>query len=98
MREIIRLLDESQKPILIPGVEIARHGLQREFSRVLNSSGYPYSTMLLAKTCLDEDHPQYIGLYCGDRSREYVRKRVEEADCIVIFGEKLTDFNTGGRR
>jgi len=96
MGEIIRLLEDSEKPILIPGVEITRYNLRSQFQQVLEASGYPYSTMLLAKTCLDEDHPQFIGLYCGDRSREYVRKRVEEADCIVIFGEKLTDFNTGG--
>ena len=93
---MVRLLEASSKPILMPGVELIRNGLQKDFQDVLEASQYPYATMMLAKTVLDEEHPQFIGLYCGDRSREYVKKRVEGADCIVIFGEKMTDFNTGG--
>ena len=52
--------------------------------------------MMLGKTVLDETHPQFIGLYQGDRSREYVRRRIETADCVLELGALATDFNTGG--
>ena len=53
-------------------------------------------TMMLGKTIISEHHPQFIGLFEGDRSREYVRNRVESADCILKLGALMTDFNTGG--
>ena len=52
--------------------------------------------MMLGKTVLDESHPQFIGLYQGDRSRDYVRERIEKADCVLQLGALPTDFNTGG--
>lgn len=53
-------------------------------------------TMMMGKSVIDEDHPQFIGLYEGNRSRSYVRERVEKADCILHLGAFMTDFNTGG--
>ena len=41
-------------------------------------------------------HTQFIGLFEGDRSRDYVRNRVESADCLLQLGALMTDFNTGG--
>jgi len=63
---------------------------------LLDKTGFPYVTMMLGKTVLSEQHPQFIGLFEGDRSRDYVRERVESADCILQFGELMTDLNTGG--
>lgn len=94
--ESLRLLHQSRRPIFIPGIEIARHSLQKDFLNLLSASGVPYATMMLSKSIIDEDHKQFIGLYSGDRSRKYVRERVETSDCLMILGEKLTDFNTGG--
>ncbi|XP_055388668.1 uncharacterized protein LOC129617514 [Condylostylus longicornis] len=94
--ETLRLLHQCRRPIFIPGIEISRRRLQADFEKLLNASGIPFTTMMLAKSIFNEDHKQFIGLYCGDRSRPYVQQRVEGADCVVIFGERLTDFNTGG--
>jgi len=94
--EVLNILHRSRTPILVPGIEIIRFGIQKDFKKLLEASGLPYATMMLGKTVLDEEHPQFIGLYQGDRSREVVRERVEKADCTIVLGEKLTDFNTGG--
>jgi indolepyruvate decarboxylase len=53
-------------------------------------------TVMMGKAVIDEDHPQFIGLYEGNRSRAYVKDRVENADCIIYLGALMTDFNTGG--
>ena len=90
------MLDQSQKPVVIGDVELIRFKLQTEFARFLDKTGFPYVTMMLGKTLLSEHHPQFIGLFEGDRSRDYVRNRVESADCILKLGALMTDFNTGG--
>lgn len=94
--EALEILDQARKPVVIGGVELIRFKLQKEFAGLLEKTGFPYATMMLGKTVLSEQHPQFIGLFEGDRSRDYVRDRVESADGILQLGSMLTDFNTGG--
>lgn len=94
--EALEMLDKAQKPIVIGDVELIRFKLQQNFAGFLDKTGFPYVTMMLGKSVLSEQHPQFIGLFEGERSREYVRNRVESADCILQLGAVLTDFNTGG--
>lgn len=93
--EAIEMLNKAQKPVVIGDVELIRFKLQLDFSAFLDKTGFPYVTMMLGKSVLSEQHPQFIGLFEGERSREYVRNRVESADCILQLGAVLTDFNTG---
>ena len=96
LKEALGMLDEARKPVVIGDVELLRFKLQKEFAGFLDKTGFPYVTMMLGKTVLSEQHPQFIGLFEGDRSRAYVRNRVESADCILQLGGMMTDFNTGG--
>ena len=96
LKEALGMLDEARKPVAIGDVELLRFKLQKEFSGFLDKTGFPYVTMMLGKAVLSEQHPQFIGLFEGDRSRAYVRNRVESADCILQLGGMMTDFNTGG--
>ena len=76
--------------------ELTYVGTCNELNAAYAADGYPYVTMMLGKTVLSEQHPQFIGLFEGDRSRDYVRHRVESADYILQLGGLMTDFNTGG--
>jgi indolepyruvate decarboxylase len=96
VEETATMLDGASRPVIIGDVELVRYGLRAEFAHLLERTGLPYATMMLGKTVLDENHPQFIGLYHGDQSREYVRQRVETADCVLTLGALMTDFNTGG--
>jgi indolepyruvate decarboxylase len=96
LKEALDMLDHAQKPVVIGDVELIRFKLQKEFAGFLDKTGLPYTTMMLGKTVLSEHHPQFIGLFEGERSRDYVRQRVESADCILQLGALMTDFNTGG--
>ena len=96
IKEAVKMLDKAQKPIVIGDVELIRFKLQKEFAWFLDKTGFPYVTMMLGKTLLSEHHPQFIGLFEGDRSRDFVKNRVESADCILKLGTLMTDFNTGG--
>ena len=94
--EAVTMLDSASRPVIVGDVELIRYQLQAEFADLLERTGLPYATMLLGKTVLDESHPQFIGLYHGEGSRAYVRRRVETADCVLTLGVQMTDFNTGG--
>jgi indolepyruvate decarboxylase len=94
--EALAMINAAQKPVVIGDVELIRFKLQKEFKALLDKTGFPYVTMMLGKTVLSEHNPQFIGLFEGDRSRDYVKNRVESADCILQLGALMTDFNTGG--
>jgi TPP-dependent 2-oxoacid decarboxylase len=96
LKEALGMLDQAQKPVVIADVELIRFKLQKTFAGFLDKTGFPYVTMMLGKTVLSEHHPQFIGLFEGDRSRDHVRKRVESADCVLQLGALMTDLNTGG--
>jgi TPP-dependent 2-oxoacid decarboxylase len=96
IKEALGMLDTAQKPVVIADVELIRFKLQKTFAGFLDKTGFPYVTMMLGKTVLSEHHPQFIGLFEGDRSRDCVRKRVESADCVLQLGALMTDLNTGG--
>jgi indolepyruvate decarboxylase len=96
VKEALEMLDKARKPVVIGGVELIRFKLQDEFAGLLEKTGFPFVTMMLGKTVLSEHHPQFIGLFQGDRSRDYIRDRIDSADAILQLGDMMTDFNTGG--
>jgi indolepyruvate decarboxylase len=96
VQEALDMLNKAKKPVVIGDVELIRFKLKNDFSKFLNKTGFPYVTMMWGKTVLSEQNPQYIGLFEGDRSRDYVRNRVNSADCVLQLGALMTDFNTGG--
>lgn len=96
IREALGMLQTAKKPLVIGDVELIRFKLQKEFAGLLDKTKFPFTTMMLGKSVLSEHHPQFIGLFEGDRSREYVKNRVDSADCNLQLGALMTDFNTGG--
>jgi indolepyruvate decarboxylase len=96
LNEAVGMLEKAKLPLVIGDVDLVRFKLHDEFAALLAKTHYPYTTMMLGKSLLSERHPQFIGLFQGDRSRDYVRQRVAKADCILQLGALLTDFNTGG--
>ncbi len=96
LKEAGEMLERAQRPLVIGDVELIRFKLQKEFAALLDKTGLPYATMMLGKTVLSERHRQFIGIFEGDRSRDYVRNQVDTSDCILQLGSLMTDFNTGG--
>ncbi|MBW4592332.1 MAG: alpha-keto acid decarboxylase family protein [Brasilonema angustatum HA4187-MV1] len=91
----VSLLEKALKPVILADVGVDRHHLQEELRSLLFATGYPYATMTMGKGLLEETHPQFIGIYNGGISEEYVLKRVEQADCVLSIGVLMSDFNTG---
>lgn len=92
---IEQAITKAKSACILPGVLLARLGLQALATAVVNASGLPFATMLMDKTVLDETHPNYIGMYSGALAEESVRAFVEGADCVLAIGALATDFNTG---
>ncbi|GAA6619989.1 alpha-keto acid decarboxylase family protein [Scytonema sp. NUACC26] len=91
----VSLLEKASKPVILADVGVDRYRQHEELRSLLATTGYPYATMSMGKGLLEETHPQFIGIYNGAVSDDYVRRRIEEADCVLSIGVLMTDFNTG---
>jgi len=93
--EAAEMLNNSNHPLILAGVELLRFGLGTETLRLVETSEVPFATMLSSKSVLPEFHPQFTGIYQGGWSRETVRRQVEDSDCLLSLGVWMTDLDTG---
>ena len=91
----VTMLGKAEKPVILADVGVDRYRLHQELRDLLAATGYPYATLSMGKGLLEETHPQFIGIYNGAISEDYVRRRIEQADCVLSIGVLMTDFNTG---
>jgi TPP-dependent 2-oxoacid decarboxylase len=93
--EAVELLAKAKSPVILAGVEFHRFDLADKLLKFLETTGYPIATTMLGKSCISEMHPQFIGNYIGALSREYIRERIESADCLLCLGAIMSDMNLG---
>jgi TPP-dependent 2-oxoacid decarboxylase len=94
--EITEMIQKASFPLLIPGLQINRRSLAKEFLQLAETFRLPFCSMPMNKAIIDEDHDLFLGLSCGGICRDALKQQMEKVDCLLIFGEVLSDFNTGG--
>jgi indolepyruvate decarboxylase len=92
---IVAALAKASSACILPGILVARTGLQAVMQEVVDASGLSFATMFMAKSVLDEQQPGYAGMYDGTLMSEPVRQFVEGCDRVLAVGMLLSDFNTG---
>ena len=88
LQEAISLINKSQQPVILAGIEIHRFGLQEKLLKLVEKTNIPIAETLLGKSVLSELHPNYIGIYEGAMGNEYTRQYVESSDCLILLGTK----------
>jgi indolepyruvate decarboxylase len=92
---VVAAITTAERPCFLPGILLARTGTQQIMKELIERSGLPFATMFMAKSVIDEQHPNYIGMYNGRLMNEIVRKYVEDCDLIIEAGTIMSDFNSG---
>lgn len=96
LHDAIPKIEESKKPIILADFEVNRYEVQQDLYDLAEKTGFPVASLSMGKGVFPETHSQFIGVYGGFLSSSYVRKRVDESDCIISIGVKLVDTITGG--
>ncbi|HFR4148942.1 indolepyruvate decarboxylase [Bacillus cereus] len=92
----ISKINSAKKPVILADFEVDRFHAKENLHQFVEKTGFPIATFSMGKGIFPEKHPQFIGVYTGDVSSPYLRKRIDESDCIISIGVKLTDTITGG--
>jgi TPP-dependent 2-oxoacid decarboxylase len=93
--ESLSLINTSEKPVIISGVEVSRYGLSERVVALATRAHIPIASTILGKSAIDETHPLYMGIYAGAIGDERVREYIESSDCIILVGVFLTDLDLG---
>jgi indolepyruvate decarboxylase len=96
LNHTLKKINQAKFPVILADYEVNRYHLNKKLKNLVNKSGFPIASLSMGKGVIDENHPQFIGVYTGSLSDPYVKSRIEEADCILSIGVKLTDSITGG--
>jgi indolepyruvate decarboxylase len=92
---VVGAVEAASTACVLPGILVDRLGLRDTAQQFVEAADLPFATMFADKSVLDEEHPNYIGMYDGQLMDPAVREFVETCDVIVAFGTMATDFNTG---
>ena len=84
-------LTSAKHPMIFAGVEILRHGLSDLLQKIIDASGFVYTTTSLGKTVLDEKGDKFIGTYSDAASIDNVTNYVKKSDCFLTLGTIITD-------
>jgi indolepyruvate decarboxylase len=97
LKAVIARLKAAKNPVVLPSAMLARYGLRDKLKTFLDKTRMPYATTPMDKGVVSEGHPNYLGMYNGDRSSPLaVRDIVQNADLILdLGGIVLEDLNTG---
>ncbi|WP_298458021.1 acetolactate synthase large subunit [uncultured Cellulomonas sp.] len=94
IREAARLLATSRRPVLYVGGGAIRSGAAAELRRLVDASGAPAVTTLMARGALPDSHPQNLGMP-GMHGTVAAVAALQKADLIVALGARFDDRVTG---
>jgi indolepyruvate decarboxylase len=81
----------AKQPMIFAGVEVLRFGLSDLLQKLIDASGFLYTTTTLGKAVLDEGGKKFIGTYSDAASIDAVRTLVTASDCFLTLGTIITD-------
>jgi len=96
VREIVELMYASKNTVIISDACAIRHRVLDELHELIEKTQLPTFVSPMGKGSVNETHPAFGGVYCGDVSRVDVKRRVEAAELILYVGGLKSDFNSGG--
>ena len=94
VREAARLLATARRPVLYIGGGAIRSGAAAEVRRLVDASGAPAVTTLMARGALPDSHPQHLGMP-GMHGTVPAVAALQKADLIVALGARFDDRVTG---
>ena len=94
IREAARLLLAARKPVLYVGGGVIRSGAADELRRLVELTGAPVVTTLMARGALPDDHPQCLGMP-GMHGNYTAVTAMQKSDLLVALGARFDDRVTG---
>ncbi|NDO89173.1 acetolactate synthase large subunit [Cellulosimicrobium composti] len=94
IKEAARLLASARRPVLYAGGGVIRANASAELRRLVDLSGAPVVTTLMARGAVPDTHPQNLGMP-GMHGTVPAVAALQKADLVVSLGARFDDRVTG---
>ena len=94
IREAASLLMEAQRPVFLLGGGVLRGNASAEVTELIDVSGAPFVTTLMARGALPDSHPSHLGMP-GMHGTVAAVSALQRSDLIVNIGARFDDRVTG---
>ncbi|KPN83074.1 Pyruvate decarboxylase, alpha-keto-acid decarboxylase [Apilactobacillus kunkeei] len=91
---LVQAINNAKHPLVLVGHELKNRQLAHFIERFVVNNNLLFTDLGLGKCALNESLPQFIGTYSGALTDEPTKQIVDQADLVINFGAKLTDFVT----
>jgi acetolactate synthase-1/2/3 large subunit len=94
VKEIVKELESSIRPLLIAGQGVSLSGSEKELKEFAERLQIPIITTRLGIDIIESDHNLYVGRpgNYGERSANFA---VQNSDCILVIGSRLSTASVG---
>ncbi len=83
---ILQDLATATNPVVVVGEEVQRYGLAAKVLTVLDRLQVRWTTTVVGKSVLPEQHPRFFGVFNGDKAPASLRNAIAQAGVIVALG------------
>ena len=94
IREAATLLLEAKRPVFLLGGGVLRGNASEEVRELVDVSGAPFTTTLMARGALPDSHPSHLGMP-GMHGTVSAVSALQRADLIIAIGARFDDRVTG---
>ncbi|MCT1437704.1 acetolactate synthase large subunit [Brachybacterium paraconglomeratum] len=94
IREAVRLMLEAKRPVFLLGGGVMRGGATDEVRELVDASGIPFTTTLMARGALPDSHPSHLGMP-GMHGTVAAVSALQRADLLINIGARFDDRVTG---
>lgn len=88
VREVIKALNASERPLLFVGNGVRLAGAHAEFERTMQMMGIPVSTTWLTHDLIDDEHPLFVGRP-GPVAPRGANFSLQNSDFLLSVGARL---------
>lgn len=93
--EVMARLAAAERPALLAGVEIRRHGLESKVAELAHRLALPTATTFMGRGLLARQNCPLIGTYLGMAGDQAVTECIEGSDGLLMLGVIVSDTNFG---
>ncbi|WKV16687.1 acetolactate synthase large subunit [Janibacter limosus] len=94
IREAVRLMAASRRPVLYVGGGVIRAGAHAELLRLAELTGIPVVTTLMARGAFPDGHPLHLGMP-GMHGSVSAVTGLQRSDLLITLGARFDDRVTG---
>ncbi len=94
IREAARLVSEASRPVIYAGGGVLKARATAELAELVEMTGIPVTTTLMARGCFPDDHPRCLGMP-GMHGTYAAVTAIQRSDLLIAIGSRFDDRVTG---